>query len=318
MVFFVDVIGGIDVQGQQLRNVDLCAILDDAGQTASQREVLVEELEGIRQREERAGRDGGHDVWDDDLRQRLPAARAVDLRGFQHILRYGLQSRNVNDHHIADLLPGHEDHKAPEAVGAAGSEIGAVIFQDAVKDQAPDVAEHDAADQVRHEEHRAEQIRAAQLLRQGIGDEERQHIDQDDRHDRKGRRILERIEEARVLEDLGVVFQALEHGVARRVEITEGQVDALNERPDKADAEGQKGRQDEQRRPTPDGAADHAAVDACNVFTLAQNGSLAFNQFRSWLAAISSKAKPSPGRRLGLTRNGSENEGRADARPSGL
>ena len=43
VVFFVDVIGGIDVQGQQLRNVDLCAILDDAGQTASQREVLVEE-----------------------------------------------------------------------------------------------------------------------------------------------------------------------------------------------------------------------------------------------------------------------------------
>ena len=58
MVFLVDVIGGIDVQGQQLRNVDLCAILDDAGQTASQREVLVEELEAVREREEDADRKG--------------------------------------------------------------------------------------------------------------------------------------------------------------------------------------------------------------------------------------------------------------------
>ena len=48
----IDVVGGVNVQRQQLGLVELRAILDDAGQTAGQRQVLVEQLEGVGQGQE--------------------------------------------------------------------------------------------------------------------------------------------------------------------------------------------------------------------------------------------------------------------------
>ena len=84
--------------------------------TARQGQVLVIELEAVGQRQEGADGDGRHDVRDGDMPQGLPAGSAVDLCGLEHILRDGLQTRDINDHHIADLLPAHQYDEAPEAV----------------------------------------------------------------------------------------------------------------------------------------------------------------------------------------------------------
>ena len=42
---------------------------------------------------------------------------AVHGRGLQHIGGQGLQAGDVDDHHVADLLPAHQDDQAPEPVG---------------------------------------------------------------------------------------------------------------------------------------------------------------------------------------------------------
>ena len=128
--------------------------------------------------EQGAGGDGGHHVGDDDPEQRLAAAGAVDLSRLQHISGYGLKSGNVNDHHVADLLPGHQNDQTPEAVSGVGGEVGGVIAQNAVEDHAPNIAQHHAADQVGHEDLGANQVGAAHVLGQGIGDEDGHHIDQ--------------------------------------------------------------------------------------------------------------------------------------------
>ena len=38
------------------------------------------------------------------------------LRGFDQIQRHVLQASNVDDHHVTDLLPAHQNDKAQEAV----------------------------------------------------------------------------------------------------------------------------------------------------------------------------------------------------------
>ena len=52
MPILIDVVGGVNVQRQQLCLVELRAVLNDAGQSAGQRQVLVEQLEGVGQRQE--------------------------------------------------------------------------------------------------------------------------------------------------------------------------------------------------------------------------------------------------------------------------
>ena len=49
-------------------------------------------------------------------------------------------------------------HISPEAELRVEQDRRAVAREDAVEDHRPDVAEHDAADEVRHEEHRAVQV----------------------------------------------------------------------------------------------------------------------------------------------------------------
>ena len=255
-----DVIGGVDVQSQKLGGVDLDAVLDDGGSAAGQGHVLVEELEGIGQGQEGADGDGGHHVGDDDPDQALPAVGAVDLGGFQRILRHSLQACDVNDHHIADLLPRDQNHQTPETVGGVCGEVGAVLLQDTVEDQAPDVTQHHAADQVGHEEHGTEQVGAPHLLSQGVGDGKGHHVDQDDGHHGEAGGIPEGMGEAGVLKGLDVVFKTDELGIPGGHEVAQGQVKSLQEGPDEAHAEAHKGGQHQQGEPALDRSADQHTV----------------------------------------------------------
>jgi hypothetical protein len=54
------------------------------------------------------------------------------------------------------------------------------------------------------------------------------------------------------------------------MEIAEGQVDTLDEGPDKTDQEGSEGRQQEQPSPFSDGATDQITVDTFQVFLFEQ------------------------------------------------
>ena len=270
MPILIDVVGGVNVQRQQLCLVELRAVLNDAGQAAGQRQVLVEQLEGVGQSQEGAGGDGGHHVGDDDPEQRLAAAGTVNFSGLQHVSGDGLKPGNVNDHHVADLLPGHQNDQTPEAVGGVGGEVGGIVPQNAVKNHAPYVAQHHAADQVGHEEHGAKQVGAAHLLGQGIGDEEGQHIDQENGDHGEKCGVLEGVPEADVRPDFGIIRQADPFGILGNIEGAEGQVDALQKRPDEADAEGSEHGEDEQRRPPLNGTADQSAVQAGAVIFFAQ------------------------------------------------
>ena len=195
------------------------------------------------------------------MEQRVEPVRAVDARRLQQLLRHALQARDIDDHHVADLLPAHEDDEAPEAEARIEQDARAVADEDAVKDRGPDVAEHDAADQVRHKEHRAEHVGAADAARERVGHGERQHVDQHERHDRKQRRVPEGVAERRVGKRLGIVGKAVPLGVARGRKGAEREVYALAEGVDKTDCERGQRRKQEQRKPFADSAADHVPVD---------------------------------------------------------
>ena len=93
-----------------------------------------------------------------------------------------------------------------------------------------DVAEHDAADEVRHEEHRAVQVAALDALRERIGHGEGQHVDEHERYDGKQRREPERMHKARILERAAVVFKADKMRVARDLEFAEGEIEDVYKR----------------------------------------------------------------------------------------
>ena len=88
----------------------------EEGTAACQRQVLIKQLEAVGQGQENADGEGTHHVGDGDLPQHLPAVGTVDTGGLQHILRNGLQTGDIDDHHIADLLPAHQNNQSPEAI----------------------------------------------------------------------------------------------------------------------------------------------------------------------------------------------------------
>ena len=142
--------------------------------------------------------------------QSLPAAGAVDFRGFVHILRHGLQSCDINNHHIADLLPCHHDDQTPEAIRRIGDQrLCCQTAQQCVKNQFPDIAQNDTADQVRHEKDGTEQVGAFELLRERVGQCEGDYIDNHDRHDGIQRGKFECVQESGVLERADVVLDSV-------------------------------------------------------------------------------------------------------------
>ena len=90
--------------------------------------VLVIHLEAVRQGQEAADRDRRHDERDDDLAQGLTVIRAVDLRRLHQVCRYRLDTCDVNDHQITDLLPVVQDDDTPVAVSRAEGQIRAGQF----------------------------------------------------------------------------------------------------------------------------------------------------------------------------------------------
>ena len=192
--------------------------------------------------------------------QGLPAGGAVDAGGLQHLAGNVLKSGDVDDHHIADLLPAHEDDQAPEAVFRLHQDGGGPAAEHAVKDHGPDVAEHDAADQVGHEEDGAVEVAALDALGQGVRHGEGQHVDEHQGHHGEQGGVPEGVAEGGVLKGPDVVAEADELGVGDGLELTHGQPDALEEGPDKADYKGGDHRSQKQRAPQPGGALDGVAV----------------------------------------------------------
>ena len=221
-------VGVDDVQSQHFRGLDDVAVSQRLkGRAAREGQVLVIELEAVGQGQERADGDRRHEVRDCDVPERFPAGRTVDLCGLEHILGDGLQAGDINNHHISDLLPAHEDDETPEAVFGFQHDGCVEVAEDAVEDHEPDIAQNDAADEVRHEEHGTEDVRALDALGQNIRDGKGQHVDDEQGHKREQRRIPERMEEALILEDGLVVFQSHPRPLAGRLELAEGQEQPL-------------------------------------------------------------------------------------------
>ena len=181
-----------------------------------------------------------------------------------------LQAGDINNHHIADLLPAHEDHKAPEAVLRLQKNGGIITGENTVKDHGPHIAQHDAADEVGHEEHRAEQAAALNALGEGIGCGKGQYIDENQRHQREQARIPEGMHKAGILQCLDIVPQADELRVRSRFKLTEGQIYTFTERIDKSDNKSADHGPHKKWEPAPKRAADQRPADRCRAFLALQ------------------------------------------------
>ena len=109
--------------------------------------------------------------------------------------------------------------------------------QHAVQQQQPDVAQDNAADQVRHKEHRAEQRGALDRLGQHIGDGESDHVDHDGGHDGECSGETQCVQEFLVLQRLSVVLEPYPFAIGDGGEFAEAQVDAHDEGHQKPDDE---------------------------------------------------------------------------------
>ena len=232
--------GVVDVQSQHFARV--------GGLTGGQGHVLVKELEAVGQGQEGADGDAGHDHGQLDLEQDLAIRRAVDLGGLDQVAGHALQTGNVDDHHVADLLPAHQNDQTDETGLGIQCQQGLLqVCQHAVEQDLPDVAQQDAADQVGHKVDGTEDVGALDAAGQhdcnGKGADIDEHGGDHSKHCRK----TEGVQEGGVLEDGDVVLDADEGGLGDRCEPLEGQISAPDEGPDEADDERDEGRQHEHR-----------------------------------------------------------------------
>jgi|GEM_PF-6808603 len=236
--------GVIDVQRQKLRTV--------GGHAAREREVLVEELESVGQGQKRADGDGGHQHGQFDIAKRLPGGSAVNGGGLAQLSGNGLKAGNVDDHHVAGLLPEHHHHQAPEPVPFAGDQRNAVACEHAVvENDLPQPSQHDAADQVGHEKHRAEQVRAAKAAHQKQRHRQSEQVDHNRGQPGKQRRVPQRVRKApRILKGAHIVAKAYKRSVGQGGEITERKVQPHGEGNQKTDGKGGRRRQ-QKYRPVP-------------------------------------------------------------------
>ena len=93
-----------------------------------------------------------------------------------------MQASNVDDHHVAHQLPVDQHNQAHIAKLPVRDDGCAVLCQHGINHRLPGVAQHNASDEVRHEEHGAEKVRTPQLTGQYPRDGEGEHIDSDHRH----------------------------------------------------------------------------------------------------------------------------------------
>ena len=93
----------------------------------------------------------------------------VDLRGLNEISRDILDTGDVDNHHISDLLPAHNSNETPERRPLCGDNRHGMLGQNAVENHQPDVRKNDTADQVRQEERRTEDICSGLMHNKGTG-----------------------------------------------------------------------------------------------------------------------------------------------------
>ena len=209
------------------------------GVAAGKSQVLVKELEGVGEGQEHTDGDGGHHIGDFHLDQGLPAGGAVDPGGLNQRAGDGLKTCNVNDHHVTDLLPAHQNNHAPVAGLVVQSQQRlSGNAQHAVDEDVPDVAQHDAADEVGHEVDGTEHIGALDTLGQSQSHGKGQHIDEDGGHHREGCRKAQGSPELGILKYLHIVADSHPGCLVDGGELAEGQVQPLAEGNDEADDKG--------------------------------------------------------------------------------
>ena len=144
------------------------------------------------------------------------------------------------------------------------------MSQYAVQQQLPYIAQDDAADEVRHEEHRAEQLRATHYLREHVCDEERRDIDKYGGDDGEGHGEQQRVQEIGILHRSGVILQTHELGIGDRREFSEAEVDTHHQRHHETECEGEACRKYEQGPPAPDGPTGHRNHDRDSSLTVGE------------------------------------------------
>ena len=163
--------GSIDIERDQLGII--------GWSTIGQCKVLIECLESVGYGQECAHRDAGHHKGQNHAPQCLTLTGTIHLRSFDDIPRQSLQPGDINNHHVADLLPAGKYHQAPESIRRREGDRPVPERQHAIEQQLPDVSQNDTANQIRHKEDAAEQCRPTDFLSQHIGDHEPDNIDDD-------------------------------------------------------------------------------------------------------------------------------------------
>ena len=179
--------------------------------------------------------------------ERLPARRAVDGRRLGELARNILDARDVDDHHIAHKLPVHQHDQPPEAVFGREGDVHPEAEQKAVDDDLPDIAEHDAADEVGHEKDGAEEVGALHRAGEQHGEREGEQVDGDHRDDGEFHGEPQGVEEVSAAgKRLDVVGKPHPLGVGHRCKLGKREVDAHHERDEKRDGERDERRQREE------------------------------------------------------------------------
>ena len=209
--------GVVDVQGQHFTGV--------GGFTGGQGHVLVEQLEAVGQGQEGADGHAGHDHGNLDLEQDLAVVGTVDLSGLDQVAGHALQAGHIDDHHVTDLLPAHQNDKAQEAVrGVQGKQRFFECAEYAVEQNLPDIAEDNAADQVGHKEGGTEDVGTADAAGKQQRNAERQHIDEHRGHHSKHRSEPERMGEGIIQPDLGIVAETNKGNILNSCEFAERKI----------------------------------------------------------------------------------------------
>ena len=120
----------------------------------------------------------------------------------------------------------HQDDEPP--VAGRRVELQQRLFdqrQHAVDEDLPDVAQPDAADEIRHKEHGAEYIGALDAPREQQRDGKGQHVDENGGHGCEAQCEPERAAERGVRKRFDIIGNAHPSGVAHRGEFAEGEID---------------------------------------------------------------------------------------------
>jgi len=169
---------------------------------------LVKHLERIGKGHKQGDGYGRHNQWNDDSSQCPHRARTVDFCRFKNVVGDILNTGNKDDHHVADELPVAQNDQAPESVFGIYRYGNAESFaQKAVDEKLPDIAKHDAADKVGHEDHGAEHIGSPVAPCQKKGKEERRNVDDDHRHHGKQSGETQGIDKVRIREGADIVTE---------------------------------------------------------------------------------------------------------------